>query len=145
VSNFVVKPSLIRCIYYCLISTVAISHFKKCVCRKITGTPIDLNTENTGNLETKIIAGQLNVPDQSCRTVSHILSNMTSIYSQKPSLVSQKVLNLLNNTMCMRSELDSGFLKGSIVEVSLFISLSNFLLFYLFSLCLVTHICYFSI
>ena len=144
-SNFVVKPSLIQCIYYCLISTVAISHFKICVCRKITGTSIDLNTENTGNLERKIIAGQLNVPDQSCRTVSHILSNMTSIYSQKPSLVSQKVLNLLNNTMCMRSELDSGFLKGSIVEVSLFISLSNFLLFYLFSLCLVTHICYVSI
>jgi hypothetical protein len=59
--------------------------------------------------EQHILAGQLSATDQSCRTVSHVLSEMSGNPQFDSLLISQ---------VSAKSELDSCFLRGGAAEVS---------------------------
>ena len=73
-------------------------------------SPARQNLEDQ-EVSNSIIAGQLKPPDQSCRTVSDILSTLSS----SPSLHTKA---LLSAHLSAPADLDLSFLSGGIVEVS---------------------------
>ena len=82
------------------------------------------NMRTPSGASNSIMAGQLQAPDQSCRTVSNILSRLSS----SPSIEAAKLLEFhLSST----TDLDASFLSGGTAEVR-------------FSLCLLIPIFFFS-
>lgn len=69
----------------------------------------------------QVMAGQLTAPGQSCRIVSHILSELSSIaIGDSASESSTKAAaSLLSSQLVPVSEFDMWFLRGGSVEVSL--------------------------
>ena len=62
------------------------------------------------------MAGQLSAPDQSCRIVSHVLSEM-SVTASEESVISDTVTNAISSLLGQSSEFDSWFLRGGCLEL----------------------------
>ncbi len=75
------------------------------------------------NSSTRIMAGQLSAPDQSCRTVSHILSELSKEEHNKDAHFATR--KLLESEFETESNLDTWFLRGGPTEVRKFHSLCN--------------------
>lgn len=72
------------------------------------------NTHMMLQMPSTVMAGQLKAPDQSCRTVSYILSSLSSEPSSKAKdLLSSHLLNL--------SDIDLSFLSGGAVELGVIV------------------------
>ena len=75
------------------------------------------------NSSTRIMAGQLSAPDQSCRTVSHILSELSKKEHNTDSHFETR--KLLESQLVTESNLDTWFLRGGPTEVRKFFSRFN--------------------
>ena len=67
-------------------------------------------------VEQKLIAGQLCAPDASCKTVSHILEEISSIAEAGTDAIT---LNLVQSQAESSSELQSWFLRGDSIELGI--------------------------
>ena len=63
-----------------------------------------------------IMAGQLSAPDQSCRIVSHVLSEMSAAASEELA-ISDSVTNAISSLFGQTSELGTWFLRGGCLEL----------------------------
>lgn len=69
------------------------------------------------NSSTRIMAGQLSAPDQSCRTVSHILSELSKEEHNKDAHFATR--KLLESEFETESNLDTWFLRGGPTELGI--------------------------
>jgi hypothetical protein len=81
-------------------------------------SPGHKNAPITLQMPNGIMAGQLKAPDQSCRTVSYILSTLSS----EPS---SQAKALLSTHLLASSDVDSSFLSGGAIEVRLSLFIMN--------------------
>ena len=83
------------------------------------GLRVDVNSRTIRMLErhrnSSILAGELSAPEQSCRTVSNMLSRMSSHsnVSGNTNMISETLFKIVDTT----SELDLSFLRGSAAHV----------------------------
>lgn len=89
---------------------------------RATGLHVDVNAKSMRRVElieshlyNSVLAGELSAPEQSCRTVSSMLSKMSS--QPETSDVLDSFSNLLSTLVETTSELDDCFLLGGAVQV----------------------------
>jgi hypothetical protein len=63
-----------------------------------------------------VLAGQLSAPDQSCRTASHILSEMCD--EPETSEFSKRFIGTLSAQIALKTDFDANFLQGGAIQVS---------------------------
>ena len=74
------------------------------------------NFKKLAHAPNKIMAGQLSAPDQSCRTISHVLSEI-SVTASEQSTISNPVTDAFYSLFTHSSEFDSWFLRGGCLEL----------------------------
>jgi Protein of unknown function (DUF1769)/Protein of unknown function, DUF547 len=86
--------------------------------RRARGLRVDVNSRTIRMLErhpkSSILAGELSAPEQSCRTVSNMLSKISS-YPMAP--LDDRISDMLHSVVDTPSEFDLSFLRGSAAHV----------------------------
>ena len=89
---------------------------------RATGLRVDLNTRKIkqvelfeSHLNSSILVGELSAPEQSCRTLSNMMSKISS--QPEVSAISETIKALLQALVETSSELDNGFLRGTAAHV----------------------------
>jgi hypothetical protein len=74
------------------------------------------NLDKLVHVPNKLMAGQLSAPDQSCRIVSHVLSELSATASEQ-SAISDNMTDAICSLFAHSSEFDSWFLRGGCLEL----------------------------
>ena len=90
--------------------------------QRASGLRVDVNSKSMrrvalleSHLHSSVLAGELSAPEQSCRTVSSMLSKMSA--QPESSVMSDSFSSLLASLVEATSELDNSFLHGGAVQV----------------------------
>lgn len=90
--------------------------------QRASGLRVDVNSRSMrrvalleSHLHSSVLAGELSAPEQSCRTVSSMLSKMSA--QPEPSVMSDSFSSLLSSLVESTSELDKSFLHGGALQV----------------------------